>query len=139
MDVKCQCGTVTFKTTTDKPIAIYHCHCLECRKQSGSAFGTSAIFTSEGLIPLSEELEAKMGVWTRPTEPGGMMDCYFCKNCGARLMHRARDENGSERGTVSIKAGCVEGLEWKGGIHIYTRSAVWPIPEGAEQFENGPD
>jgi hypothetical protein len=87
---------------------LYHCHCLECRKQSGSAFGTSAIFTSEGLIPLSEELESKLGVWTRPTDQGGMMDCYFCKVCGARMMHRARDENGSERGTVSIKGGCGE-------------------------------
>ena len=139
MDVKCQCGAVAFKTPTDKPNLLFHCHCNECRKQSGSAFGTSAIFTAEGLVPLSEELEDKFGVWTRPTEQGGMMECYFCKTCGTRVMHRSRDERGSERGTVSIKGGCVEGLSWEGGHHIYTRSAVLPIPEGAKQSEGAPE
>jgi hypothetical protein len=139
MDVKCQCGAVQFKTTSDKPIALYHCHCLECRKQSASAFGTSAIFTSEGLVPLPEDLEEKLGVYIQHSEEtGGMKECYFCKNCGVRVMHRARDKDGSERGTVAIKGGCVEGLDWKGGIHIFTRSAVVPIPEGAQQFEAGP-
>ena len=139
MDVSCQCGTVKFKAPTDQPKALYHCHCTECRKQSASAFGTSAIFTSEGLIPLSEELESLLGVYTRPTEETeGIQDCYFCKNCGVRVMHRSRDKDGSERGTVSIKGGCVEDLDWKDGVHIFTRSAVWPIPEGAKQFEAGP-
>lgn len=67
-----------------------------------------------------------------------MQDCYFCKNCGVRVMHRSRDKDGSERGTVAIKGGCVEGLDWKGGAHIFTRSAVVPIPEGVKQFEAGP-
>lgn len=66
------------------------------------------------------------------------MDCYFCKDCGTRVLHRSRDKEGSERGTVSIKGGCVEGLDWEGGIHIFTRSAVMPIPEGAKQFEGPP-
>ena len=130
MDVECQCGTVHFKTPTEKPEALYYCHCLECRKQS---------FTSEGLVPLSEELDNAMGTWSRTgTESGGLMDCYFCKNCGTRVLHRTRDESGSERGIVSIKGGCVEGLNWEGGIHIFTRSAVVPIPEGAKQFEGSP-
>ena len=139
MDVRCQCGAVHFKTPTDKPKILYHCHCLECRKQSASAFGTSAIFTSEGLVPLSEELENLLGVYTRAgTESGGTMDCYFCKQCGVRVMHRVRDTSGSERWIVSIKGGCVEGLDWTGGVHIFTRTAVVPIPEGAQTFEAGP-
>lgn len=139
MNVSCQCGNVTFKTPTDKPKAIFFCHCTTCRKQSASAFGTSAIFTSEGLIPLDEELEDKMGVYTcAAEESGGIKDCYFCKQCGVRLMHRSRDKNGSERGSVAIKGGLVEGLDWKDGIHIFTRSAVIPVPEGAEQYEAGP-
>lgn len=66
------------------------------------------------------------------------MECYFCKVCGVRVMHRARDERGSERGIVSIKAGCIEGLDWEGGHHIYTSTAVMPIPEGAKQSEDAP-
>ena len=144
MDVKCQCGTVSFKTPTDKPKALYHCHCTECRKQSASAFGTSAIFTAEGLVPINEDLENKLGVYTRRgTESGGLQECFFCKQCGVRVMHISRDQEGSARGTVAVKGGCVEGLDWKGpdgkgGIHIFTRSAVVPIPEGAKQFEGPP-
>ena len=166
MEVKCQCGSVSFKTPTDAPIKLYHCHCTHCRRQSGSAYGTSAIFTSEALVPLSPELEEKMSVWSRPTgteqskatqggteeggteqggteeseaNQGGMMECYFCKVCGNRVMHRARDSRGSERGTVSIKAGWVEGLTWEGGVHIHTSTAVVPVPEGAESWEEGPE
>jgi hypothetical protein len=44
MEARCQCGEVSFKTPLEKPLALYICHCLECRRQTGSAFGTSAIF-----------------------------------------------------------------------------------------------
>lgn len=44
MDASCQCGSVTFKTPLEKPLALYICHCTECRRQTSSAFGTSAIF-----------------------------------------------------------------------------------------------
>ncbi len=63
MEVQCQCGAVSFTTPTPEPIALYHCHCTQCRKQSASAFGTSAIFSAEGIFPLSPDLEAKLGTW----------------------------------------------------------------------------
>lgn len=142
MDVRCQCGAVHFRTSTATPIALYHCHCLECRKQSASAFGTSAIFPSDGIFPLSPALSSALSLWSRPggEESGGRrtMDCYFCKVCGVRVFHRIRDEEGEGRPTVSVKGGCVEGLDWKGGKHIFCRSAVVDIPEGAERWEGPP-
>lgn len=44
MDVRCQCHSVQFTTPIPKPLALYVCHCGQCRLQTGSAFGTSAIF-----------------------------------------------------------------------------------------------
>lgn len=44
MEVRCQCHSVQFTTPTPKPLALYVCHCGQCRLQTGSAFGTSAIF-----------------------------------------------------------------------------------------------
>lgn len=44
MDARCQCGSVSFKTPLPEPLALYICHCSECRRQTGSAFGASAIF-----------------------------------------------------------------------------------------------
>jgi hypothetical protein len=137
--VVCQCSAVCFETPTARPLDLYHCHCLECRKQSGSAFGTSAIFPAQGLFPLSVELVEKLSCYTRPTKNGGTMDCYFCAQCGVRIFHRGRGLDGTEKPTVSIKGGCIEGLDWAPGKHIYTRSAVVPIPVGVEQWRASPE
>lgn len=139
MRVSCQCGSVSFGTPTQIPLDVYHCHCLECRKQSASAFGTSAIFPAQGLFPLSPDLAAKLSYFIRPTKSGGSMACYFCSACGVRVFHRSRDAHGIEKPTVSIKGGCVEGLDWTIGKHIYTRSAIVPIPPGAEQWRESPE
>ncbi|EAT89662.1 hypothetical protein SNOG_02931 [Parastagonospora nodorum SN15] len=44
MNGSCACGAVAYTTPTTKPLMLFHCHCIDCRKQSSSAFGTSAIF-----------------------------------------------------------------------------------------------
>ncbi len=140
MDVKCQCGTVAFKTPTATPTSgVYHCHCTECQKQSASAFGTSVLFPAEGIFPLSEDLKSKLGMWNRPTNEGRTMDCYFCKRCGARVVHRVRGPDGKERDTIVIKGGLIEGLDMKGATHIYVRSAVVEIPEGAVKWDTMPE
>ena len=33
---------------------------------------------------------------------------------------------------MSVKGGCIEGLDWSKAIHIWTKSAMVPIPEGSE-------
>ncbi|KAH8766758.1 Mss4-like protein [Diaporthe sp. PMI_573] len=125
MDASCQCGSVTFKTPLEKPLALYICHCTECRRQTSSAFGTSAIFPRFAL-PDAELLS----VYKRPTHSGDTLYCYFCKNCGTRLIHTTPNKR-----VVSVKGGCLEGLDWKTAIHIWTKSAMIPIPEDAESYE----
>lgn len=100
MRVSCQCGSVEFDTLQSKPLALYHCHCTQCQKQSASAFGTSAVFSAEGIFPLSAELQSKLQVWSRPTIAGRRTDGYFCKSCGVRVMHRKRNADGSETSKV---------------------------------------
>ncbi|KAI0835911.1 Mss4-like protein [Hypoxylon sp. FL0890] len=136
LTVRCQCGNVSFPTPTAKPISLFHCHCTECQKQTGSAFGTSAIFTAEGLFPLAPDLAAKLRLYSRySAEKGRSLDCYFCPECGSRMFHRIIDGDGTPRSTVSIKGGCIEGLDWSGAFHIFMRSAVMKIPAEWEQYE----
>ncbi|KFA64850.1 hypothetical protein S40285_09045 [Stachybotrys chlorohalonatus IBT 40285] len=115
MDARCQCGSVTFKTPLPQPLALYVCHCSECRRQTGSAFGTSAIFPQFSL-PASD-----------------LLSCYTCVTLGRR---RATDFFGSyivlAKNVVSVKGGCIEGLDWSKAIHIWTKSAMVPIPESSE-------
>ncbi len=141
MHVSCDCRAVAFETPTPAPLTVYHCHCTQCRRQSSTAFGTSAIFPAAGIFPLSPELRDKMSVYTRPgtcVESGYDMECYFCKTCGSRVMHRILDEDGTGRETVSVKGGLVQGLDWSTAKHIYTASAVVPIPEGRESYPGAP-
>jgi hypothetical protein len=139
MDVSCQCGNINFKTPTLKPLGLYHCHCTECRAQSASAYGTSAIFPAAPLFPLSDELHAKLKVWSRSTDAGGRLNCYFCPECGVRLIHRGKTKDGVEKDTVSIKGGAIKGLDWTVAKHIWTRNAVAPIPEGVMKWAQEPD
>ncbi|KAK0610650.1 Mss4-like protein [Bombardia bombarda] len=139
MNVACQCSDVSFRTVTPEPLAIYHCHCTDCRKATASAFGTSAIFPASDLLSLPPELmQSKLKCWTRPTDSGGSMDCYFCRECGVRVLHQIRNPDGTARPVFVIRGGLIEGLDYSKAKHIFTRSAVVPIPEGAEQYEGRP-
>ncbi|RYP71389.1 hypothetical protein DL770_008137 [Monosporascus sp. CRB-9-2] len=42
------------------------------------------------------------------------------------------------KNVVSVKGGCLEGLDWGKAVHIWTRSAMVPIPEGAETHPEEP-
>ena len=137
MEAKCQCEAITLPLP-GQPIKVYHCHCTECRRQSASAYGTSAVFPADAIFPIPDELRAKMGMWSRPADSGRTVDCYFCRGCGVRLFHRIIGVDGTPRETVTVKGGLVDGLDWKGATHIFTKSAVVPIPEGAEAFEAEP-
>ncbi|KAF7538286.1 hypothetical protein G7054_g3035 [Neopestalotiopsis clavispora] len=39
---------------------------------------------------------------------------------------------------VSVKGGCLDGLDWNTAIHIWTKSAMVPIPEGSECYSEEP-
>lgn len=79
----CQCGAVRYVVTVDRLVA-YACHCLECQKQSASAFGISVSIPSERV-----RIEGAMQVYRRPTDVGTHTDCWFCKTCGTRLYHQS--------------------------------------------------
>ena len=136
--VACQCGAVSFKAPLPKPGQVFVCHCTECRKQSASAFGTSAFIPADSVFPLPPELEAKLNRWDRACDSGNTMECYFCKTCGVRVIHRPILPDGTPKPNVSIKGGVMEDLSWEGAKWIYTRSAVVPIPPDVEQWPTSP-
>lgn len=42
------------------------------------------------------------------------------------------------KNVISIKAGCIQGLDWTKAIHIWAKNAMVPIPEGSESYTYGP-
>ncbi|KAH8128080.1 hypothetical protein FP744_10000995 [Trichoderma asperellum] len=135
--VRCHCGAVSFRAVLPKPLTVDVCHCLECQRQSSSAFGVSAVFPVEGMLPFAEDLQPRVGMWTRKTDSGRTLECYFCKTCGVRLIHRGLLPDGTSSEVLTVKGGCMENLSLEGARHIYTRTARVPVPEGS--YSGPPD
>ncbi len=144
MKGRCQCSKIQFTTPAAKPLRINVCHCTECRHQSSSAFGITAIFP---YFELPESAPDLVGTYTRRTLKGRTMECLFCKNCGTRLIHRFRDvvpspgDKPSPSATSSVKGGCLVDLDaamMRDAIHIWCQHAIVPIPEGVERWEQAP-
>lgn len=121
----CQCGQIRYEISGD-PEELVICHCLDCQKQSGSAFGMSL-----GLKPQQFHLLAgtpKIFAWK--CDSGRTKDCAFCPECGSRLYHQG------EWG-LSLKAGTLDDTDFmKPGRHVWTkRKLAWvAVPDGVEQI-----
>ncbi|WP_419911853.1 GFA family protein [Hoeflea sp.] len=129
---QCQCGAVRFRLNGE-PIETYVCHCRECQKQSSSAFGISVIVQGGDL----QLLQGSPKQWARRTDTGGMLDCYFCPECGSRLWHIGNDN--PDR--VSVKGGTLDTAPDLSEVaHIWTirRLDGVIIPDGVPTYKKEP-
>lgn len=74
---RCACGKVTF-TVSDAPLRVGICHCTDCRKESGSAFMTFAIWPRHA-FQSSGEVKYFRGRG-------------FCPACGSRMFTLEEEE-----------------------------------------------
>jgi hypothetical protein len=127
----CQCGGVRYAHDGDA-LALFVCHCRECRRQSASAFGLSLLAPRAGF----RITQGRPLMWSRRADSGRTLDCFFCPDCGARLWHEA---DGAD--TIAIKAGSLDDpVDLSGAIHIWTKRKLpgVVIPPGAQQFPEEP-
>src|SRR5687767_14802075 len=76
MEGKCSCGAVRFALTS-APMFVHCCHCLDCQRQTGSAFVLNALIET-GRI---EVLGAAPEPVSMPTDSGRPHDIYRCATC----------------------------------------------------------
>ena len=95
----CQCGAVRYRVEGE-PIAVVICHCTECQRQSGSAFGMSFAVRKSAFQLLRGNLKR----FTRKADSSRSVACAFCPECGTRIYH----ELGSLEGTLSLKPGTLD-------------------------------
>jgi hypothetical protein len=129
----CQCGRVRF-AAAGEPLALYICHCRECRKQSASAFGMSLQMPRAGLTVTA----GTPRTWTRDADSGRRVECVFCPDCGSRLWHQGNQDTE----TVTIKAGVLDDPpNAASAIHIWVSRKLpgIAIPDGAQRFDEEPD
>jgi hypothetical protein len=87
----CACGQLTFHTRGE-PLRVGLCHCLTCRKTSGSAFNAFAIFPDDRV-----EITGAMEGWRASPDS----ERCFCPRCGSQVLAR-------EGGETEIRLGAFD-------------------------------
>jgi hypothetical protein len=97
----CQCGNVSYRITAQSVQSVI-CHCDDCRKQSGSAFGASLIVNSDEVV-----FQGRLKTWDRTTDTGRTNRAFFCPDCGNRIYH----QNPDAPEVVRIRSGTLDGQQ----------------------------
>jgi hypothetical protein len=92
---ECNCGQLS-AVCSGEPVLISICHCLACKRRTGSAFSFNARFEDARVSVQGTSTE-----FTRVGDEGGRSTYSFCPKCGATVFYR----NDSEPGIIAIPAG----------------------------------
>ena len=119
----CQCGALRYEIRAE-PMTLYVCHCTECQRQSGAAFGMSLMVARPSLVYVSGTPRR----WSRTADSGRVIESDMCEACGVRPVNHPKTND-----KVSIvKPGTLDDTGWLHPVgHIWTKSAQpWvPIPK----------
>ena len=124
----CACGAVRYRLTSE-PLFTHCCHCLNCQRQTGSAFVINLLIEADRMALLAGDLQPV----DVPRDDGSSQQIFRCPSCQVAVF----SEYGG--GTVRfVRAGTLdEPSEVTPDVHIYTRSKVgWmTLPVSAPAFE----
>ena len=128
----CQCGAVRYALLAS-PHAVYRCHCTDCRRFSGAAFGISMPINRADLRLLKGEPSAL----DKPADSGRIVKMFYCPSCLTRLWQHPQ---GADTLAV-LRAGTLDDIDWADPVgNIWTRSKVsWvAIDRDEPNFEGQP-
>lgn len=128
----CQCGAIRYEFSGD-PKLVVACHCTDCQRQSGSAFGMTLVVDEADFRLTQGELKT----FSSESAAGRAKLGAFCPDCGTRIYHKPEWRKGS----VSVKPGTLDDTQWlQPTVHLWTNSKQgWvTIPDGVKTFETQP-
>lgn len=76
------------------------CHCLDCKKRSGSAFAVQARWPAEQVA-----IEGRSKTWTHSADSGNRITHYFCPECGSDVHYEIE---GKFDGLIAIPLGAFD-------------------------------
>lgn len=77
----CSCGALRAQCSGE-PARVSVCHCLDCKRRTGSAFSYNATFAAEQV-----ETSGPSNPFTRSSEEGFWGRHHFCPECGDTLFY----------------------------------------------------
>jgi hypothetical protein len=124
----CACGAVRYRLASD-PLFVHCCHCLNCQRQTGSAFVVNVLIEADRVELLAGEPQAV----EVPRDDGSTQRIYRCPTCQVAVF----SEYGSPK-LRFVRGGTLdEPTSVTPDVHIYTRSKVpWvALQDSAPAFE----
>ena len=73
----CRCGQLR-AMATGEPVRVSVCHCLNCKKRSGSAFAVQARWPAGQVA-----IEGNSNSWEIIADSGNRATFHFCPDCGS--------------------------------------------------------
>jgi hypothetical protein len=124
----CACGLVRYRLTGE-PLFTHCCHCLNCQRQTGSAFVINVLIEADRVAVLTGSPQPV----DVPRDDGSTQRIYRCPNCQVAVF--------SEYGWPEVwfvRGGTLaEPSSVSPDVHIYTKSKLpWvELPESVPAFE----
>ena len=124
----CACGAIRYQLNSE-PMVVHCCHCLNCQRQTGSAFVINILIEADRMELLSGE-PRRVDV---PRDAGPAQQIFRCPTCQVAVY--------SDYGRPDIRfvrAGTLDDpSRVTPDVHIYTRSKLpWiTLPDSAPVYE----
>ena len=97
----CLCGNVRYQSSA-APQLTGHCHCIDCRKTSGTGHATHVVVTGEGFAAKGD-----IRFYDRPADSGNVVSRGFCPDCGSPIY----STNAAMPGMIFIRASSLDDPE----------------------------
>ena len=95
----CRCGQLN-ATVTGDPVRVSVCHCLNCKKRSGSAFAVQARWPIDQV-----SIEGRSNTHVMIADSGNSATFHFCPDCGSDVYY---ENNGKFDGLIAIPLGAFD-------------------------------
>ncbi|WP_416899150.1 MAG: GFA family protein [Minwuia sp.] len=95
-EASCACGQLRVRCP-ETPLSVSLCHCSDCQRRTGSAFGIAAFFGREDII-----VSGDYRTFSREADSGLPVHFHFCASCGSTVFWHP--ERMAERVAVAVGA-----------------------------------
>ena len=123
----CSCGAVRYQLTSD-PLFVHCCHCLNCQRQTGSAFVVNVLIEADCVEVTGEPQLVEV-----PRDDGSTQEIFRCPSCQVALYSTYTYAT-----VYFVRAGTLdEPASVSPDVHIFTRSKLpWvTLPEAVPAYD----
>ena len=127
----CLCGAISYEVDGDL-LRTLNCHCDDCRKTTGTAFG-SYVFINEDDLKI---VQGTPKTFEHENETGLTLTKRFCENCGTHLFARS-----SRAGKmVHVKVGTIDDASFvrpEMDIFVASKLPFVRLSDETEHYDRG--